>query len=751
MKNENNKKAEGKMKKMWNNIIVTYEKHKKLVHIVLLTLLLLAVALFFILPLFNKGVKTPEEFEAANTILHKKVKGDLNDNWYTQLRMADLLPKDVIYVDYDTLFPKTIVVGNEKIAIERNEKNLNLVKAKSEDDAQTLRRIIKEQFKIVDDETEITVIADSIGAIPEYVDTIAKTKGVDRDNCILSLIYNTVVGDSKGHMAVCLNNNKLKIIRLDDFDFCAINVKRFYTIMKNIQEGKASTADRNLLQILVEEGALDTIAQLNIAYYDLRHDCVRGARETICRFQSDKDRFQRIAKQLKAEPITTYIYDVDRDSLKILDDTFLCNDTVMFVKIDVEALKAATIAESNTKVYNVLLLLIGLVMGLVAYPLFKKGTKNDVETISNPIIDEGTEQPKENEDKPVTKETVIEQYKQTEEFKNIKNKAKQYEDMKRSAKDFKEMADKYRDKSDEYEKTVKKYNELQSCKNELDLINALQRQGMTKIHSFQQVKEKNYTLEDVIKMYDSQTKHDLTKEFKEMEKKAQWYDSNISVAVTPIDSFRKTIRSREKLDRAFFFESTINELALPILGEGYKKSLGKFLAEDKEIMQQAKAYQILIGTKEDFVIDTMIASLSKEVGLDNAKWMATLREAARRYASIKSFSDTMWEKFVKEFVNKEPTLKDSSSVEDKGWYFGMLMNIAYHTADHIRSIKDSGNVIYCYNKHLMDKGFDMNVAKNFSYNNINESTNHTNTIYQWASEVGVKKLEIVVDNYAIMK
>ena len=108
----------------------------------------------------------------------------------------------------------------------------------------------------------------------------------------------------------------------------------------------------------------------------------------------------------------------------------------------------------------------------------------------------------------------------------------------------------------------------------------------------------------------------------------------------------------------------------------------------------------------------------------------------------------MWVNFVKEFVEKERTI-DSDS--EKGWFFSKVLEISYHTADYIRSIKEPSDSIYCHNAELMANGLDMkNGTKEFDADNPMKNTGHAKKIFEWAEELGVKHMKIVVDNYAIM-
>ena len=77
-----------------------------------------------------KFVKEPEEFKTANTILHKKVKGNLAENWYTQLHEKDIIQNNKIYVDYEIVelkdengkvVGKQLVLNNARLAAQTSK------------------------------------------------------------------------------------------------------------------------------------------------------------------------------------------------------------------------------------------------------------------------------------------------------------------------------------------------------------------------------------------------------------------------------------------------------------------------------------------------------------------------------------------------------------------------------------------------------------------------------------------------------
>ena len=713
-------------------------KRRKMVRIIVVVLGVAVAAFILSMPCAQKIGKTSEEYTTANKILRKKVKGKLKKDWFVTTRMNGFMPQEVIYVDLDT---HAVVIGEKAIYYEPDNDNRNIIRAKDEKNDKELDRIIKKKFKIDTANKDLRNIAATMGALQEYVEPVLEAKNINQNNRILSMIYNTIIGDSLGHVIVSLNNSKMSIVRSNDLNIGAIDVKQFYATMTNITEGTACTRNRNLLQILIQEGVLDTNITLNVPYYDLRHDCIRMNGDIICKYSEDSAQFQRIAKKMKANPLTIYSYNEEADSLVVINDSYLCNGKKMYGKVDIKALESVGIKDSHPNVINGIMLVIGLIIGLVSYPLLRKKAKRTMQLEVN--AENECDSSTSNATEVLTANDIIAQYKSSDEYKTIKEQADNYPKLLDLAKKIKESESKLKESANKYEM-------LRNCKNESDLLELMAKYGIKKINTFQQLKEREIGLSDVVKLYDNQTKHNLSKALHEIEEKAKWYDDNKEIAVNSIDRFRQSIIGK-RCDRTSLYKCAMLDLAIPILGDAYNEQIKSIINEAEQIELESKAYRQLLDTQKTFSPEGLMNKLMDLIGEENAKWIVSMREGARRYKETKNFSDTMWTRYIKEFIEKEPKLKDSSSLEDKGWYFGMLMNIAYHTVDYIRIIKESGDAILCYNQNLMKAGFDLSVAKDFAVGNINKSTEHTNTIYKWATEAGVNHLEIVVENFAILK
>jgi len=716
-----------------------FVKSRKLPRIIVVILLAAVAALIFTLPCASRVGKTSEEYTTANKILHKKVKGKLKKDWFVTTRMNDLMPREVVYVDLDT---HAVVIGEKVIYYEPDKDNRNIIRAKGEKNDKELAKIIEKKFKIDTANKDLRDIAVTIGALQEYIEPIFEAENISQSNRILSMIYNTIIGDSLGHVTVSLHNSKMSIVRTSDLNIGSIDVKQFYATMSSILEGKVCTMDKNLLQILIQERVLDTNIALNVPYYDLRHDCIRMNGDIICKYSEDTAQFQRMAKKMKANPHTIYAYNEESDSLVVINDSYLCNEKKMYGKVDIKALESVGIKESHPNVINGIMLLIGLIIGLALYPLLRKNAKRAIMPDGHPE-NAGGNSLTSGETETLEENSIIEKYKASNEYKAIIEQAENYSEMLLSVKRLKESESKLKESADKFET-------MRNCKCEADLIELMAKYGMKKINTFYQTKEKDISLSDVVKIYDSQTRRNLSKVLQEIEVKAKWYDTNKDLAVKSIERFRESIIGK-KYDRATLFNCAMTDLAIPILGDSYKDQITSIINEDKQVSLESQAYQLLIGTQKAFSPENLITELTNLIDAEDAKWIVSMREGARRYKETKNFSDTMWTRYIKEFIEKEPKLKDSTSIEDKGWYFGMLMNIAYHTVDFIRILKERGDAILCYNQNLMNAGFDLSIAKEFAAGNINKSTDHTNTIYKWATEAGVNHLEIVVENFAILK
>lgn len=112
------------------------------------------------------------------------------------------------------------------------------------------------------------------------------------------------------------------------------------------------------------------------------------------------------------------------------------------------------------------------------------------------------------------------------------------------------------------------------------------------------------------------------------------------------------------------------------------------------------------------------------------------------------FIDNMWTAFVEDFVNNVENNKD------KSWYFEHVINIAIHAAEYVDAIKRD-RIDYCYNLKMLMSGFDDlkigDVVKEYKHENPLFSSPYADRVYDWADELNIKHLKILVNKYYIMQ
>lgn len=110
----------------------------------------------------------------------------------------------------------------------------------------------------------------------------------------------------------------------------------------------------------------------------------------------------------------------------------------------------------------------------------------------------------------------------------------------------------------------------------------------------------------------------------------------------------------------------------------------------------------------------------------------------------KPFMDAMWDNFVREFINGNPVQ------EGKAWYFEHLINIAYHAADFI-TMQQGQDKSLCYNYQFLESQFNPKnpAARPFEYQHAEKSSQKSNTIYEWTSEMGIEHLRVLIEKYFI--
>ncbi|GHT44819.1 hypothetical protein AGMMS49965_21140 [Bacteroidia bacterium] len=166
------------------------------------------------------------------------------------------------------------------------------------------------------------------------------------------------------------------------------------------------------------------------------------------------------------------------------------------------------------------------------------------------------------------------------------------------------------------------------------------------------------------------------------------------------------------------------------------------IALDKEIPQKIAEYNIYISQEANAKLNSIDTNLKNQ--------LTVALEKIKKFDSTQEFNDRMWNNFVKDFLQKAPTLNEQSPI-DKAWFFEQLFNIAYHTADYLEFIKNNRNIIYCYNYQFLHNNFDLSKTEhyNFQLNHIEKSTTYSNRIYKWADDLEIKQLKVLIEKYLV--
>lgn len=765
----------------------------------------LLIAVVFVLPKLlvqNNNVSEGDKFRTSMLLLQKQTNHKLASNWFHIAKTEEFTIQNPLYID---IARGAFIYDGDSIFYSKGADNNNIkISTSSITNATNLinRLEIKEEDNIND-------ICTYINADSAYL--IKINKNAKRNDKIFSLIYNTLIGDTSGHLYVTIEKGSLKIVRAWECD--KLNIEKLYSTTKAIENKSIDVTGQDVQKVFQDECIIESNIYIPFAYLDYRNDCIRVAGEKMV----PKERYKVLSNILIENPTTLYVYSADEDTLLALNDTILNNAMYSYGKADYSNLQSIYFEKkkdllSYYGITSILILFLGLIEGVLLFALISKqkprGIQPNVSEQNNinqltiedevntnkirEIINNNTDMEKEDVEK--LNALLNQLYRESVEARQIKEEKEKYYKKYSNlndilSKDFtlkelfeailkdwgtienlnkklvnsvtsiietnrKQALDEYKNTSNYQKQKEKseKYDALLNCHSENTLLEKLenmrQESGgkMAAITTFNNIKKPTTTIRDVVELYDRQTRENLTATYEKMEGKVAWYDANRNSIVAPTANLKLLIPNHS--NRQDFITGAINTLVIPAMGTDYKAKIEKFMKEYQNIENEAKAYRILLESKKDFNREGLNRKLASVIKEDDATWIGNLREAARRYTSINKFNDSMWEFFVKDFIGKEKYIEDDA---EKGWYFTRLMEIAYHTADHIRSIKEEGNASLCHNVQLMANNMDLKKDVNeFSYENPRKYTKHSRTIYRWASELGVNHLKIVVDNFAIM-
>ena len=369
------------------------------------------------------------------------------------------------------------------------------------------------------------------------------------------------------------------------------------------------------------------------------------------------------------------------------------------------------------------------------------------------------------------KTEAVDNFKKQEKFDTIKNNSDFYDKLVKSKKeaDLLKLLDDLR-------KTVKDLPEIESLKK---IYNDLSKDDKGK------ERKKDDIISDLLARIDEYAKgKELLPQFDFHTKNTETLRSisdTYNSTQKQISDFQTLCQKLTKKDNPDFWDRTalsvwaISQLAVPLL-KIWKKEV--WVAEKADnITEMLKSDLLQIYTTRYFLRDTNEAktledfrnALDKEIPQKLAKYNTYISQdtkaklntidanfknqltaALEKIKKFDEFNDKMWTNFVKDFLQKAPTLNEQSAA-DKAWFFEQLFNITYHTADYLDFIKNNKNIIYCYNYQFLHNDLDLSKTDHYDFqlNHIEKSTTYSNRIFKWADELGIKKLKVLIEKYLI--
>ena len=202
----------------------------------------------------------------------------------------------------------------------------------------------------------VNTIAEKIGAKTDYISDISNVK--NHRDIVFSLIYNTIVGDPQGLIAVTIENKKLKIITVKNFLWDRIDVDLFvksmnwvantdtlsnkdkfiwasYKQLSNTQQRDVSNTPKNKFKEYFNN---DNIVQINcklpvnFLYYDFRKNVLHIGVNEVAKNKAEPKQQQYISKLLSSPEKVFYL--VENDTTLYDFSNFHSTENILWGKID---------------------------------------------------------------------------------------------------------------------------------------------------------------------------------------------------------------------------------------------------------------------------------------------------------------------------------------------------------------------------------------------------------------------------------
>lgn len=638
----------------------------------------------------------------------------------------------------------------------------------------------------IHDTLSASQIAQSLGADTTYLSAVAAEKNLSAEDVAFSLIYNTIVGDAAGHSAVTVENSKL--VKKHSEPFSMLKQNRFVEIMNMYQNSDS-------LDSLILSGAVDE--DCRFVYWDVRNDKLRIGDESYSLSDATSRRY---LPQLKARPTEIFYLCGDQlctlqatDSWGMLDKSKIQKPEKGFFASLLKSL------QSTSSLIVLCILFFGSCICLVVMLARKRPTqvvenniikkiiifvKNISDTMKpneTPLNDVNSEDNRVNvsnlqvETQTGPNQYVFENLPRDEEgllkiLEGIDSKegTKWAEGFRQNQKECdglreenKKLERDIRNKKTDIAQWDQKLNEANLGKtqlqNSLDMCEQRLSETQKKLQTAEKKRKEAEDKYDTVSQwmpYLEKTRQILTKVGPKIanlpihEGSDAW--GNLRIAVLShaalmellevwlklLEVWLKDESWRKRMKALSFRTEMENEM---LMLEKLKQSVNALCLTGK--LKNSKDIDAEVAKKVKEGYDQQIA-LTPNPQLDDVLNKSINARVA--FEQNKPFMDAMWNNFVQEFINGDPVQKG------KAWYFEHLINIAYHAADYI-SMQQGMDKSFCPNYQFLESHFNPknSEVRPFEYRHAEKSSQKSNTIYEWTSEMGIEHLRVLIEKYLI--
>lgn len=147
------------------------------------------------------------------------------------------------------------------------ETNYDIVVCKDDKVREEWSKFIQSELNLKDTSQNIVSVQEEIGAVPNYNNVIVNSKVRFADK-VLSLVYNSIVGDSLGHVRISIADKKLNYYRYTDFPNAKVDLKAFDNFVTSTKKDK----DKDMWSQMEESNCIKEISCPQFVYCNYRKD-----------------------------------------------------------------------------------------------------------------------------------------------------------------------------------------------------------------------------------------------------------------------------------------------------------------------------------------------------------------------------------------------------------------------------------------------------------------------------------------------